>query len=373
MPGDPVHEPAVRAFCSYVHKDNQSIADAIQHIIEDVRLLHEAETGRAIQIFIDRTDIGWGQDLRSAISDSVENATFFIPMVTARYFQSESSRDELLSFYGKCRTLGVTELILPIVLAGRSQVSEDSDDEVIRIIARVRYLDWTEIWQSGRGSAAWNIGITRLVQRLVDLQERVEGYLAHSLLNPVTENSQEPENEARAFTEPWVMGHLDRIGVDGRSVLEEVAQVVSELRSLLSDLGSEFDRVGISDHQSIRRALDRIGARYATRGHDVVKHARNTLDELIEYDAKVRSLIRASRSLNAGDQVSPLLKQVNEMRDSALRLGDSIREVDVMSEVLRRYGDVSVGLRVALSPTRAGLQTIRDIAHILDGWVSIEA
>ena len=142
---------------------------------------------------------------------------------------------------------------------------------------------------------------------------------------------------------------------------------------MLSDLGSEFDRVGISDHQSIRRALDRIGARYATRGHDVVKHARNTLDELIEYDAKVRSLIRASRSLNAGDQVSPLLKQVNEMRDSALRLGDSIREVDVMSEVLRRYGDVSVGLRVALSPTRAGLQTIRDIAHILDGWVSIEA
>jgi hypothetical protein len=372
MPDNPVHEPAVRAFCSYVHKDNQSLADAIQHIIEDVRLFHEAETGRAIQIFFDRTDIGWGQDLRSAIGDSVENATFFIPMVTARYFQSESSRDELLSFYGKCRTLGVTELILPIVLAGRSQIREDSDDEVIRIVARVRYMDWTEIWQSGRGSAAWNIGITHLVQRLVDLQERVEGYLARALVNPVSEASQEPENETQVATEPWVMGHLDRVGVDGRSVLAEVAQVVSELRTLLADLASEFDRAGISDQQSIRGALDRIGARYAARGHDVVKHARNALDELIEYDAKVRALIRTSRSLTAEGQVSPLLKQVNEMRDSALRLGDSIREVDAMSEVLRRYGDISVSLRVALSPTRAGLQAIRDIAHILDGWVSIE-
>ena len=373
MPDNPTHEPAVRAFCSYVHKDNQSLADTIQHIIEDIRLFHEAETGRAIQIFFDRTDIGWGQDLRGAISDSVENATFFIPMVTARYFQSESSRDELLSFYGKCRTLGVTELILPIVLAGRSQIREDSDDEVIRIIARVRYMDWTEIWQSGRGSPAWNIGITRLVQRLVNFQERVEGHLAHALINPVPEVSQEPEDAVQAPAEPWVMGQLDRVGLDGRSVLEEVEQVVCELRTLLVNLGGEFDRIGISDHHSIRGALDRIGARYAARGHDVVKRARAALDELIEYDAKVRAIIRASRQLTAKGQTTPLSKQVSEMRDSALRLGDSIRTVDAMSEVLRRYSDVSVGLRVALSPARAGLQTVRDIAHILDGWVSIEA
>lgn len=373
MPDDPTREPAVRAFCSYVHKDNQSLSDAIQHLVEDVRLFHEAETGRAIQIFFDRTDIGWGQDLRGAISDSVENATFFIPMITARYFQSERSRDEILSFYGKCRTLGVTELILPIVLAGRSQIRDDSDDEVIRIIARVRYMDWTEIWQSGRGSPAWNIGVTRLVQRLVSLQERVEGHLAHALIDPGSEVTQESEDEAQKSIEPWAMGHIDRAEVDGRFVLDEVNQVIDELRALLADLGSEFDRVGMSDPQGIRGALDRIGARYAARGHDMVKQARTALDDLIEYDAKVRALIRASRAVTAKDQPAPLSKQVGEMRDSALRLGDSIRVVDAMSEVLRRYSDVSVGLRVALSPARAGLQTVRDIAHILDGWVSLEA
>ena len=296
---------------------------------------------------------------------------FFIPMITARYFQSERSRDEILSFYGKCRTLGVTELILPIVLAGRSQIRDDSDDEVIRIIARVRYMDWTEIWQSGRGSPAWNIGVTRLVQRLVSLQERVEGHLAHALIDP--EVTQESEDEAQKSIEPWAVGHIDRAEVDGRFVLDEVNQVIDELRALLADLGSEFDRVGMSDPQGIRGALDRIGARYAARGHDVVKQARTALDDLIEYDAKVRALIRASRAVAAKGQPAPLSKQVGEMRESALRLGDSIRVVDAMSEVLRRYSDVSVGLRVALSPARAGLQTVRDIAHILDGWVSLEA
>jgi len=373
MPDDPTHEPAVRAFCSYVQKDNQTLADTIQHIIEDIRSFHEAETGRAIQIFFDRTDIGWGQDLRSAISDSVENATFFIPMITARYFQSGSSRDELLSFYGKCRTLGVTELILPIILAGRSQISEDSDDEVIRIIARVRYIDWTEVWQSGRGSPAWSIGITHLVQRLVELQEMIEGHLAQTLIRPAFEASDEPGNILPEPTRPRVVEQLGRVKTDGHVVLEEVDHVVKELRSLLTDLGNEFDRIGITDQHSMRAALDRIGVRYATRGHGIVKLARSALDELIEYDANVRAILRASRQLAGKGQTAPISKQVKEMRDAALRLADSIHDVDGMSEVLRRYSDLSVRLRLALSPTRAGLQTIRDIAHILDGWVSIDA
>src|SRR6185437_764321 len=86
-------EPSVRAFCSYVHRDNENFGTAVERLVEDIRALHEAETGRTLQIFFDRTDIGWGQDFRNAISDSVENATFFIPFITARYFQSEYCRD----------------------------------------------------------------------------------------------------------------------------------------------------------------------------------------------------------------------------------------------------------------------------------------
>jgi uncharacterized protein len=69
-------EPSARAFCSYVRKDNENFGTAVEYLVEDIKALHEAETGRTLQIFLDRTDIGWGQDFRDAISDSVENATF---------------------------------------------------------------------------------------------------------------------------------------------------------------------------------------------------------------------------------------------------------------------------------------------------------
>src|SRR5215475_12717819 len=48
---DAVNEPLVRAFCSYVHKDNESFGLAIEHLVEDIRSFHEAETGRSLRIF----------------------------------------------------------------------------------------------------------------------------------------------------------------------------------------------------------------------------------------------------------------------------------------------------------------------------------
>jgi TIR domain len=368
-PTDPTHEPAVRAFCSYVHRDNQSLAASIECIVEDLRAFHEAETGRTLEIFFDRTDIGWGQDLRGAISDSVENATFFVPMITARYFQSAACRDELLSFYGKCRTLGVTELILPIVLAGSSQIRDDSDDEVIRIVATVRYMDWSEIWQSGRGSAAWNIGITHLVRRLVELQGRVEGHLAQATLRPMSDNPEEHSSVVSGYPQSQTTDILDE---DGRRVIRDINIVVNQLKELLTDLKGEFDKIEIADQYSMRSALDRVGVKYAARGHDLVQGARSVLEELVEYDAQIRTIIRAYRQLANQDYGVLVSTQVSRLRDSALSLGASIRAVDAASDVLRKYGDISVSLRVALTPTRAGLQTIRDIANILDGWVSIE-
>jgi TIR domain len=371
---DPTHEPAVRAFCSYAHKDNDSFSRTVEYLVEDFRSLHEAETGRILDIFFDRNSIGWGQDLRGAISDSVENATFFIPVITARYFQSSWCRDELLSFYGKCRALGVTELILPLVIAGKSQISEDSEDELVRIIARVRYIDWTNIWQHGRGSAAWNLGITELVQRLAERQEPIETRLAARALGGPSVDSP-GQNSERVVTAPdssSLAEQLERFGADGEPVLDAVAAVVGDLRKLLGDLRYDFDRIEIVDQYAVRSALDKLGGKFAARGHDLERSARAALRQLVEFDATVRGVIRATSLLGSPEQLSRLRTQVDGLRDSALRLGQLIRDVNSVADVLRQYGDASIGLRVALSPARAGLQSIRDIAHILDGWASLE-
>ena len=367
---DAGNEPVVQAFCSYVHRDNESFGFAIERLVEDIKAFHEAETGRPMRIFFDRDDIGWGQDLRSAISDSVENATFFIPMITARYFQSSFCRDELLSFYGKCRSLGVTELILPVILAGSSQIREDSDDELIRVISRINYVNWSDTWQTGRGSAAWSTGVTQLVRRLVVLEERVENHLARTL----AESPHENNNGSKGIFSDSGSVDLDEVSdadQQGQAIFSQVRRITDNLMTLLTELESEFGRFQIADDFQIRSALDRLGVRYADRGHAVAQEARSVLDELVEYDAQVRAVIRMGRQLATEDGLALVDKQVTALREVAPNLGDSIRRVDAMSDVLRKYSDVSVRLRLAMSPIRAALQTLRDIARILDGWLAI--
>jgi hypothetical protein len=368
-------EPTVQAFCSYVHKDNENFGTAVEFLVEDIRALHEAETGRTLQIFFDRTDIGWGQDFRNAISDSVENATFFIPIITARYFQSDNCRDELLSFYGKCRSLGVTELILPIILAGASQIREDSDDELVRVVARIQYINWSQIWPAGRDSSAWRTGVMQLVRRLVDLEERVESHLARKLAESAKQGT-DGANGRHADSVSTAWAEVSGSDKHGQGVPDEVREISEKIAEILADFNAEFGRglggfEGIDDYQ-VRSALDRLGVRYAARGHLVAQEARSVLDDLVEYDARVRAVVRARRQLaNAEGQVS-VDKQVAALQEAALGLGDTIHRVDDMSNGLNRYSNMSVSLRVALSPTRAAIQALRDMARILDGWLAIE-
>jgi hypothetical protein len=371
----PDGEPIVRAFCSYVHKDNENFGSVVEHLVEDLRALHEAETGRTLQIFFDRTDIGWGQDLRSAISDSVENATFFIPMITARYFQSSFCRDELLSFYGKCRSLGVTELILPIMLAGASQVRDDSEDELVRIVARIHYVDWSNIWPAGRGSPAWNIGVGQLVRRLVELEERVEAHLVRMAADSAKQ-ADDGSGDALSENGSAALGESTEISEEGREVLDEVRSISEKLAVILTEFSMEFEkrtgRLEEVDGSQVRSTLDRIGVAYAARGHMVAQEARSVLDDLVEYDARVRAVVRARRQFADAEGQVLADKQVAGLREAALSLGETIRRVDAMASGLNRYGDMSVGLRVALSPIRAAVRALRDMARIVDGWLAIE-
>jgi hypothetical protein len=367
-------QPIVRAFCSYVHKDNESFGSTVEYLVEDIRAFHEAETGRVLQIFFDRADIGWGQDLRNAISDSVENATFFIPMLTARYFQSAWCRDELLSFYGKCRSLGVTELILPIVLAGASQIREDSDDEIVRIVGRINYLDWSGIWPNGRGSSAWNLGVTRAVRRLVELEERVEAHLARTLAQSARE-VRDWSDTALSDADLKAIDTFSDQDEEARSVLSQVRGVAEKISELLTEFNTEFRKelgdMHVVDDYQIRSALDRLAARYAGRGHLIAQEARAALDDLVEYDASARAVVRAGRQIPGPQGTAVVDQKVSDLREAALRLGEAIRKADNMADGLTRYSNMSVSLRVALSPSRAAVQTLRDMARILDGWLAI--
>ena len=371
---DPRDPPPVRAFCSYAHADNDEFSNTVQVLVADLCSLHEAETGRPLDIFFDREKIGWGEDLRSSISNAVENATFFIPVITARYFRSSWCRDEFLSFYSKCRAIGVDELILPIILAGRTEITEDSPDEIIRMVSSVRYIDWSGTWQHGHGSPPWNLGITELVRRLNERREPVESRLVKAAIQRSEDDSalKSQGDEGEKSGEVELSDRLTEIAAAGQPVLQFVEDVVTDLDTFLGELQQEFDDVEVSDFYTMRGKYDRLTAIFSQRGHLIERNAREAVEQAIEFDALLRGITRYSHITKHHQQAERVAPQLEHLRNRAIKLSGMVRDLNAKSQVLRRLEDASLLLQRSLSPVRAALQSSRDIGHILDGWVSIE-
>src|SRR4051812_13855319 len=96
-------------FWSYVHADDQAEGGRIlalaHHLQEEYALL----TGDKLRLFLDRDDLRWGDEWREKLDHALAGVTFFIPIVTPRYFASQECRAELLAFESRARNVGLGE------------------------------------------------------------------------------------------------------------------------------------------------------------------------------------------------------------------------------------------------------------------------
>ncbi|MES1170136.1 MAG: toll/interleukin-1 receptor domain-containing protein [Leifsonia sp.] len=102
-------------FYSYVHKDDDAesgrIVDLSQRLVGEYGLL----SGESLDLFVDRRSINWGDDWRSDIDSALQNGSYFLPVLTPRYFRSPECRRELTEFSRRASQLGAESFILPIV------------------------------------------------------------------------------------------------------------------------------------------------------------------------------------------------------------------------------------------------------------------
>jgi len=87
---------ATAGFWSYAHEDDMldggNILKLSRLIMEEYNLL----SGEPLSLFVDRNDIAWGEEWRERINSSLAETTFFIPIITPRYFTRPECRRELL-------------------------------------------------------------------------------------------------------------------------------------------------------------------------------------------------------------------------------------------------------------------------------------
>src|SRR4051794_15534584 len=102
------------AFLSYVRSDDETEDQRISQLRQRLAAEVQMQTGRPFPIFQDRNGIDWGENWRRRIEESVDKATFLIPVITPSFFNSAACIDELRQFCGRESQLKRDDLIMPI-------------------------------------------------------------------------------------------------------------------------------------------------------------------------------------------------------------------------------------------------------------------
>jgi hypothetical protein len=164
----------VAGFWSYSRQDDEhdghGVTRLAKHIMDEFALV----TGETLTLFLDRTDIRWGEEWRRRIDASLAETTFFIPIVTPLYFKRPECRRELLSFVGQARSLGAIDLVMPILYVDVPDLTEDSADEACALVARMQHTDWRHIRLMAEDSADYRRGVNSLAVRLAEITDRYE-------------------------------------------------------------------------------------------------------------------------------------------------------------------------------------------------------
>jgi hypothetical protein len=164
------------AFWSYAREDDELDDGAILQLARRLSAEYALITGQSLNLFIDRTDIRWGEEWRARADNSLGKTTFLIPVLSPRYFARKECRRELQTFASNARELGVRDLVLPILYVDIPDFASDNPDELVALAARMQYEDWRTLRLKDSSDPRVRQAVHSLAQRLsVVTAARLEG------------------------------------------------------------------------------------------------------------------------------------------------------------------------------------------------------
>jgi parallel beta-helix repeat protein len=165
-------------FWSYVHADDEYERGRIVRLRERLRQSVQFHTGVPFEVFLDKKDIGWGQQWEDRIKNSLNDALLLFPIITPRYFASKPCREEFLAFRERQEKLGRDDLILPIyylttdILEGRRGNIDADQSEVVQYLLGHQYEDFRSLRATEETDPSYSQSIERLGQRVTEALKR---------------------------------------------------------------------------------------------------------------------------------------------------------------------------------------------------------
>jgi outer membrane protein assembly factor BamD (BamD/ComL family) len=142
-------------FFSYSRDDDQGSRGALSALRDAIQDELSAQLGRTQADFLvwhDKTAISHGTLWEDKISQGIDQAVFFIPIVTPRALRSQHCVFEFESFLAREVELGRDDLVFPILYIPVPELEDESlwrQDPVLKIVGKRQYLDWRDLRPRG--------------------------------------------------------------------------------------------------------------------------------------------------------------------------------------------------------------------------------
>ena len=350
-------------------------------LAHDVTAQYEMITGEAINLFLDRDSLTWGDDWRARIDQGLQTAVFFVAIITPRFFMSSECRRELQTFGREAERLGVRDLILSIVYVDVPGLLDDTtQDDAIKLVKNFQWEDWRELRFADTSSSEYRKAVAKLAQKLVDANRRI---LAQE--SPVPADTTAPLGpDSPGGKSGEELGLIDILatGEEALPALTETMQAIAtEINRFNEFTNTATEGIKRSDEAGEGATGRRIVARTLAQNlaeptARMLELANKYSSQMYDVDASVRTLISAAPMETANDPdakttVCEFFETVKGMAQGARFLVETLGQ---MAQSLTQGESLSRDLRPPIQTMKQAITILVEASSVTDEWVrAIEA
>jgi hypothetical protein len=166
--------PELVGFFSYSREDDDSFKGTLSALRDAIQRELSAQLGRSkktFRLWQDQESIAPGQFWASEIKNAVEQAAFFIPIITPRMVNSHNCHFEFEAFVARERALGRSDLVFPILYISVPALENEAqwrDHPVLSFVGQRQWVDWRPFRHQDVHTTAVREAIERFCGKIVE-------------------------------------------------------------------------------------------------------------------------------------------------------------------------------------------------------------
>ena len=355
-----------------MHADDEADGGRIRRLADDVIAQYAMLTGEEINLFLDADAIKWGEEWRAKIDQGLSSVAFFVAVLTPRYLLSAECRRELQAFASRATSLGVKQLILPLVYVDFPELTAAApSDDLVLLIRSFQWEDWRELRFEDPVSSGYRKAVANLAKRLVEANRQAEETGTGAPL--ITGKDELPADDAPGLIDQLGEGEqalakwyntIDAIG-------KNIEVYASAMRASVEDMQrSDEQGKGFAGRLTATRML---AMRIAKPVEAIWSAAQDFVSELNQIDGMMRTLLdlvttEVKQEPAKKEEVCEFFATVKTMSAAA---DGSFEHVKSMIDQIGPLEAMSRDLRPIMRRLRQGLTLLLQGKTTINEWVTM--